>query len=116
MPAISPVNMQVQPKAQNVNFGAKKQYSDLASEVNADHKALSGGKAKKVLGLGVILAAIGAVVLHKMPADKLPQLLQPVKAKISEAIQWVATKVPKFGKEAAQKGEEVVKPVVDAVV
>jgi len=65
----------------------------------------SGGAGKK-LGIAALLVLAAGVALHKVPADKLPQILKPAK----DFVASLVAKLPKFGAKAAQATQEAFKP------
>ena len=112
MPTISQMNTQVPP--QKLSFkGAETKYNYQQGKIDnvAFFKELdsfegSSGGAGKKLGIAALVVLAAGIALHKVPADRLPQILKPAK----DFVASLVAKLPKFGAKAAEATKEVFKP------
>ena len=115
MPAISQLNTNI--PSQKVHFkGAETQYNYQAGkidnmaffqELDSFEKDSSGTKKKVLLG-ALALVVVGAI-LHKMPVEKLPKFLAPVKDFVGKIVAKISGKGDDLAKGVAKSGDDVVK-------
>lgn len=111
MPTISQMNTQI---PQKVSFnGAETKYNYQQGKIDnmaffneLDSFEGSSGGAGKKLGIAALLVLAAGVALHKVPADKLPQILKPAKDFVAKLV----ARLPKLGGKAAQGAQEAFKP------
>ncbi|MGD9579925.1 MAG: hypothetical protein AB7V50_01000 [Vampirovibrionia bacterium] len=117
MPAISQLNTNI--PSQKVHFkGAETQYNYQSGkidnmaffqELDSFEKDSSGTKKKVLLSALVLLVA--GTVLHKIPAEKLPKFLAPVKDIVSK----IVAKLPIGGKKVADAAKATGEAAGEAV-
>ncbi|MEW5822690.1 MAG: hypothetical protein AB1782_21025 [Cyanobacteriota bacterium] len=112
MPAISPVSQTV---TQKVSFAAAKpiqwdndpQSALKRFESGKGDAWKSSGKGKKLVGLTALAAIIAGVVLHKVPADKLPKILAPAKKWVGDMLARVQGMISKKAPEATEQAQKL---------
>lgn len=116
MPAINPISFQASRPIQKLSFRAEAQQGSKEDAVLKDMDKTygstfqKGSKLKKVVGIAAIVAILGSIVLHKMPADKIPGALKPIKDMVGGLISSI-TGI--FSKKGAPEAGNVVKEVIE---